>query len=286
MADRVVLAFGGSVELDRLVDDDLQAIEHLLLGRDVRFTVEATVAGKGFSHAQKHERGGAGGLHGGAAGALGERDGRVTAQLEPRLVAMLVHTAAGTSSRCGGTGSPEKLMRLAEQVAFAGCAGGARCSVIAPSSSAGSDDGRAQRGAHVPTRSTCAFATGGMVAPRSSSGSAVTWTAASGRLPLTGRGLQRPPLQELRRGDTERGRACEAEHQHAVEDAIERLDSMDSLQWYEHAAAVEGIALHDWVVRALNERAGRHVPRPSSTCSIYRQEPGPDHWPGQKMEVA
>jgi hypothetical protein len=54
-ADRLVLAFGGSVELDRLVDEDLRIIELLLLGRDVRFVVEATVAGKGFSHAARRD---------------------------------------------------------------------------------------------------------------------------------------------------------------------------------------------------------------------------------------
>ena len=53
VADRLVLAFGGSVELDRLVNDDLELVESFALGRDVRFTVEATVAGKGFSHAAK-----------------------------------------------------------------------------------------------------------------------------------------------------------------------------------------------------------------------------------------
>lgn len=53
VADRLVLAFGGSVELDRNVQDDLEVIEGLRLGQDVTFTVEATVAGKGFSHATK-----------------------------------------------------------------------------------------------------------------------------------------------------------------------------------------------------------------------------------------
>ena len=53
VADRVVLAFGGSVELDRLVEDDLELVERLRLGQDVTLTIEATVAGKGFSHATK-----------------------------------------------------------------------------------------------------------------------------------------------------------------------------------------------------------------------------------------
>ena len=53
VADKVVLAFGGSVELDRLVEDDLALVERLRLGQDVEFRVTCTVAGKGFSHTTK-----------------------------------------------------------------------------------------------------------------------------------------------------------------------------------------------------------------------------------------
>ena len=53
VADRLVLAFGGSVELDRLIEDDLATLEKLRLGQTVRYTVEASVAGKGFSHSTK-----------------------------------------------------------------------------------------------------------------------------------------------------------------------------------------------------------------------------------------
>ena len=76
------------------------------------------------------------------------------------------------------------------------------------------------------------------------------------------------------------------DQQHAVEEAIERLDSMGNLQWYEQAASLEGLALHDWVIRALNDRASRHLARPAATrMRRSRLEPGPDHWPGQ-VEVA
>ena len=75
------------------------------------------------------------------------------------------------------------------------------------------------------------------------------------------------------------------DEQHAVEEAIERLDSMGNLQWYEQAAAVEGLRLHDWVIRALNDRAGRVVPRPRSRRELRELEPGPDYWPGQALEV-
>ena len=53
VADKVTLAFGGSVELDRLVEDDLALVEGLRLGQDVTFTVQCTVAGKGFTHTTK-----------------------------------------------------------------------------------------------------------------------------------------------------------------------------------------------------------------------------------------
>ena len=56
-ADRLVLSFGGSVELDRTLEDDLALIERLHLGEDVNLSVTATVAGKGFSHAPKGEDG-------------------------------------------------------------------------------------------------------------------------------------------------------------------------------------------------------------------------------------
>jgi hypothetical protein len=50
VADKVVLAFGGSVELDRLVEDDLEMLEKLRLGQDATLTIQATVAAKGFTH--------------------------------------------------------------------------------------------------------------------------------------------------------------------------------------------------------------------------------------------
>jgi hypothetical protein len=56
-ADKLVLAFGGTVELDRTLEDDLAMIEKLHLGEDVEFQITATVAGKGFSHATKGEDG-------------------------------------------------------------------------------------------------------------------------------------------------------------------------------------------------------------------------------------
>jgi hypothetical protein len=72
--------------------------------------------------------------------------------------------------------------------------------------------------------------------------------------------------------------------QHAVEDAIERLDSLENLQWYQQAAAVEGLSLQHWIIRALNERASRYVQRPSSVrARRVVVEPGPDHWPGQAV---
>lgn len=76
------------------------------------------------------------------------------------------------------------------------------------------------------------------------------------------------------------------DQQHAVEEAIERLHSMGNLEWYEQAAAIEGLRLHDWVIRALNERASRHLARPTAV-RVRRAvlEPGPDHWPGG-VEVA
>ena len=48
-ADRVILSFGGSLELDRTSEEDLALIDSMLLGRDVKLTISANVAGKGFS---------------------------------------------------------------------------------------------------------------------------------------------------------------------------------------------------------------------------------------------
>ncbi len=56
-ADRLVLSFGGSLELDRTLESDLGLIERLHLGENVTLSVEAIVAGKGFSHATKGEDG-------------------------------------------------------------------------------------------------------------------------------------------------------------------------------------------------------------------------------------
>jgi len=50
VADRLVLSFGGSVELDRLVNTDLEFAEQLRLGQNVTLTIQASVAGKGFTH--------------------------------------------------------------------------------------------------------------------------------------------------------------------------------------------------------------------------------------------
>jgi hypothetical protein len=56
-ADKLTLSFGGSLELDRTLEDDLELIERLHLGENVTLTVEAVVAGKGFSHQTKGEDG-------------------------------------------------------------------------------------------------------------------------------------------------------------------------------------------------------------------------------------
>jgi len=53
VSDKLALAFGGSVALDRLINDDLALIEGFALGRKVTLTIEATVAGKGFTHTEK-----------------------------------------------------------------------------------------------------------------------------------------------------------------------------------------------------------------------------------------
>lgn len=55
VADRLVLSFGGSVELDRLLNDNLEFIEGLRLGQDVTLTIEASVSAKGFTHSTKGE---------------------------------------------------------------------------------------------------------------------------------------------------------------------------------------------------------------------------------------
>lgn len=52
-ADRISLAFAGSVPLDHLNEVDLEFVERLRLGSPVTLTVQATVAGKGFSHSAK-----------------------------------------------------------------------------------------------------------------------------------------------------------------------------------------------------------------------------------------
>lgn len=52
-ADRLMLAFGGSIELDRTLEDHLALIESLHLGQSVTLRVEVAVAGKGFSHSAK-----------------------------------------------------------------------------------------------------------------------------------------------------------------------------------------------------------------------------------------
>ena len=53
VADKITLSFGGSVELDRLIEDDLALVEGLRLGQDVALRVECVVAGKGFTHTSK-----------------------------------------------------------------------------------------------------------------------------------------------------------------------------------------------------------------------------------------
>jgi len=53
VADKLALAFGGSVALDRLMNDDLAMIEGFALGRKITLTIEATIAGKGFTHTEK-----------------------------------------------------------------------------------------------------------------------------------------------------------------------------------------------------------------------------------------
>lgn len=71
-----------------------------------------------------------------------------------------------------------------------------------------------------------------------------------------------------------------------VEDAIERLDSSANLDWYTQAADAEGLPLHDWIIRALNERASRHVTRPAvARARTGRTEVlvGHDYWPGQAV---
>lgn len=69
-----------------------------------------------------------------------------------------------------------------------------------------------------------------------------------------------------------------------LEEAIERLDSTANSDWYSAAAEAEGIALHDWVIRALNERASRTTTRPRQERRVRRElEQGPDHWPGSRQ---
>jgi len=53
VADRLGIGFTGTVKLDRLLNDNLEYIEGLRLGQDVTITIEASVAGKGFTHTTK-----------------------------------------------------------------------------------------------------------------------------------------------------------------------------------------------------------------------------------------
>jgi hypothetical protein len=48
-SDRLLLTFGGSIELDR-ADDHLRLLEAMNLGQDVELVVTARVSGKGFTH--------------------------------------------------------------------------------------------------------------------------------------------------------------------------------------------------------------------------------------------
>ncbi len=68
-----------------------------------------------------------------------------------------------------------------------------------------------------------------------------------------------------------------------VEDAIARMDSAENLEWYIAAASIEEISLHDWIVRALNERASRSVTRPRNDRARREVTVGPDYWPGQEV---
>ena len=54
-ADKLTIAFSGSVELDRTNSDDLELIDALTLGRDVEMRVTATVTRKGFTLAAGKE---------------------------------------------------------------------------------------------------------------------------------------------------------------------------------------------------------------------------------------
>ncbi len=53
VADRLGIGFGGTVKLNRLLDDNLEYLEGLRLGQTIELTIEATVAGKGFTHTTK-----------------------------------------------------------------------------------------------------------------------------------------------------------------------------------------------------------------------------------------
>src|SRR5262252_2382618 len=55
VADKLVINISGSIELDRLLDDNLALIEDLALGRDVEWTIGLRVSGKGFTHSLKGE---------------------------------------------------------------------------------------------------------------------------------------------------------------------------------------------------------------------------------------
>lgn len=50
-ADKLLVAFGGGIELDRTSGDDLDFVNGLELGREVTITVTGTVTRKGFTYA-------------------------------------------------------------------------------------------------------------------------------------------------------------------------------------------------------------------------------------------
>lgn len=54
-ADRIVVTFSGSVELDRTSTDDLDFLEQLRLGRDVELSVTCLVTKKGFGYSPGKE---------------------------------------------------------------------------------------------------------------------------------------------------------------------------------------------------------------------------------------
>lgn len=56
-ADKLVLAFGGSIELDRTDEDDLELINSLELGGELEFVVEGAIGGKVWSQPARAEDG-------------------------------------------------------------------------------------------------------------------------------------------------------------------------------------------------------------------------------------